>query len=305
MSGKARRAVRVGATLLILAGAAVAGAATWRHYVTAPWTRDGQVLANVVNIAPEISGRIVKLHVADNQAVRRGDTLYEIDPLDYQVAVASAQANVSSKGAELRLKRDQANRRATLTTLTTSQEEQQTYQSGVEVAVAALASATAQLSQANTDLDRTRVVSPVDGFVTNLLLREGDYATKGSRNLSILDSESFWIVGYFEETKLPGIHVGDPAVAALMGGGDPVRGHVESVARGINTPNTDPGVQGLASVSPVFTWVRLAQRIPVRIHIDHVPETVRLAAGLTATVTVGADADPTSSHGAVSRLLPP
>lgn len=305
MFGKARQAVRVGMTLLILAGAAVAGVAIWNHYVTGPWTRDGQVLANIVNIAPEISGRIVKLHVADNQVVHRGDTLYEIDPLDYQIAVASAQANVNSKTAELRSKQEQANRRATLTTLSTSQEELQTYQSNAEVAIAALASATAQLSQANTDLDRTRVVSPVNGFVTNLLLREGDYATKGSRNLSILDSESFWIVGYFEETKLAGIHVGDPAVAALMGELDPVRGHVESIARGINTPNTDPGVQGLASVTPVFTWVRLAQRVPVRIHIDQVPETVHLVAGLTATVTVGADAAPSSRHGAVSRLVSP
>lgn len=305
MFSKTRQAVRVGMTLLILAGAAVAGVAIWNHYVTGPWTRDGQVLANIVNIAPEISGRIVKLHVADNQVVHRGDTLYEIDPLDYQIAVASAQANVNSKTAELRSKQEQANRRATLTTLSTSQEELQTYQSNAEVAIAALASATAQLSQANTDLDRTRVVSPVNGFVTNLLLREGDYATKGSRNLSILDSESFWIVGYFEETKLAGIHVGDPAVAALMGELDPVRGHVESIARGINTPNTDPGVQGLASVTPVFTWVRLAQRVPVRIHIDQVPETVHLVAGLTATVTVGADAAPSSPHGAVSRLVSP
>lgn len=305
MFGKARHAVRVGVTIVILAGAAAAGVAIWRHYVTGPWTRDGQVLANIVNIAPEVSGRIVKLHVADNQLVHRGDTLYEIDPLDNQIAVASAQANVNSKSADLRLKQEQASRRAALTTLTTSQEEQQTYQSSAEVAIAALASATAQLSQASTDLERTRVVSPVNGFVTNLLLREGDYATKGSRNLSVLDSESFWIVGYFEETKLPGIHVGDPAVAALMASPDPVRGHVESIARGINTPNTDPGVQGLASVTPVFTWVRLAQRIPVRIHIDQVPETVHLAAGLTATVTVGPAAAPSSSHGALSRLVSP
>ncbi len=305
MFGRARHAVRVAVTIMILVGATVAGVAIWTHYVSGPWTRDGQVLANIVSIAPEVSGRIVGLHVADNQVVNRGDTLYEIDPLDYQVAVASAQANVNSKTADLRLKQEQAKRRASLTTLSTSQEELQTYQSGAEVAIAALASATAQLSQANIDLERTRVLSPVNGFVTNLLLREGDYATKGGRNLSILDSDSFWIVGYFEETKLPGIHVGDAALAALMGNPDPVRGHVESIARGINTPNTDPGAQGLASVTPVFTWVRLAQRIPVRIHIDHVPETVHLAAGLTATVTVGVDIAPSSSHGAISRLALP
>ena len=157
------------------------------------------------------------------------------------------------------------------------------------------------LSQANINLDRTRVTSPVNGFVTNLLLREGDYATTGTRNLSILDSDSFWVAGYFEETKLYGVHVGDPALAALMGYREPIRGHVESIARGINTPNTDPGALGLASVSPVFTWVRLAQRIPVRIHIDTVPDTIHLAAGMTATVTVGQDAAPDSLHGSLSR----
>ena len=300
-----RRAIRIALTLAILAAAVVAGLVVWNSYITGPWTRDGQVLANVVNLAPEVSGRITKLNVADNQSVHRGDVLYEIDPVDYQVAVASAEANVNSKLADLKLKRAEAVRRATLTTLSTSAEETQTYQSAAEVAAAAYASALAQLSQAHIDQDRTRVVSPVNGYVTNLLLREGDYATKGARNISILDSDSFWISGYFEETKLSGIHIGDPALAALMGYRDPIQGHVESIARGINTPNTDPGAQGLASVSPVFTWVRLAQRIPVRIHIDKVPDTIHLAAGMTASVTVGAGVSPTSPHGLLSRVASP
>jgi RND family efflux transporter MFP subunit len=283
--------------------AAVAALAIWNNYVTAPWTRDGQVLANVVNLAPEVSGRIVHLHVADNQTVHRGDVLYEIDPVDYQVAVALAQANVNSKLADLKLKRVEASRRGALTTLSTSQEELQTYQSGADVAAAAYASALAQLSQAHINLDRTHVLSPVNGYVTNLLLREGDYATAGARNLSLLDSDSFFVAGYFEETKLSGIHVGDKAVVSLMGYPAPLMGHVESLAHGINTPNIDPGSLGLASVSPVFTWVRLAQRIPVRIHIDSIPGSVQLAAGMTATITVGPDATPGSAHGAISRLF--
>ncbi len=305
MLGQARRTVRIGVTIAILVAALFAGVAIWTHYVTAPWTRDGQVLANVVSIAPEVSGRIIKLHVADNQTVHRGDTLYEIDPVDYQIAVATAEANVNSKQADLKNKQDEAARRAALTTLSTSKEEQQRYQSDSEIAAAAYATAVAQASQAHVDLKRTQVLSPVEGYVTNLLLREGDYATKGARNVSVLDSDSFWIAGYFEETKLRGIRVGDPAMAALMGYRDPVRGHVESIARGINTPNTVPGDLGLATVNPVFTWVRLAQRIPVRIHIDQVPDTVHLAAGMTATVTVGADAAPDSAHGALSRLFSP
>ncbi len=305
MFGRARRILRIAVTLGILAGAAVAGVVIWGHYVTGPWTRDGQVLANVVDVAPEVSGRIVNLAVRDNQTVHRGDVLYEVDPVDYQVAVATAEAAVNSKLADMRLKQAEAARRAKLTTLSTSQEEMQSYQSSADVAVAAYASAQASLSQAHIDLDRTRVVSPVNGYVTNLQLRIGDYATKGGRNISILDSDSFWVAGYFEETKLSGIHVGDPALAALMGYRDPVRGHVESLARGISTPNTDPGALGLASVNPVFTWVRLAQRIPVRIHIDEVPDTVHLALGMTATVSVGPEVSPRSAHGAISRLISP
>jgi RND family efflux transporter MFP subunit len=298
----ARRAGRVMITVLLLAVAVVAGLAIWTNYVNGPWTRDGQVIANVVNIAPEVSGRITHLHVSDNQVVHKGDVLYEIDPVDYQVAVSLAEANVNSKLADLKLKRTEATRRDTLTTLSTSQEEQQTYASNADMAVAAYAGALAQLSQAHVNLDRTHVLSPVNGYVTNLLLREGDYATTGSRNIAVLDSDSFYVSGYFEETKLANIHVGDPALAALMGYKDPLRGHVESIARGISTPNTDPGSLGLASVNPVFTWVRLAQRIPVRIHIDAVPDTLHLAAGMTATVTVGADAVANSPHGLISRL---
>ena len=300
---RARRGVRTLITLLLLAAAVIAGLAIWTHYVTGPWTRDGQVLAEVVNIAPEVSGRITHLAAVDNQIVHRGDLLYEIDPVDYQVAVASAQANVNSKLADMKLKRTEASRRSSLTTLSTSQEELQSFQSGAEEAAAAYAGALAQLSQAHVDQDRTRVLSPVNGYVTNLLLREGDYATKGARNITVLDSDSFWVAGFFEETKLQGIHVGDPALAVLMGYRQPLHGHVESIARGISTPNTDPGSLGLATVNPVFTWVRLAQRIPVRVHIDAVPDGIHLAAGMTATVTVGPDAAADSPHGLISRVV--
>jgi len=298
-----RRTARVTFTLTILVAAAFAGLGIWNHYLVGPWTRDGQVQADVVSLAPEVSGQIVALRVHDNQTVHRGDVLYEIDPTDYQVALANAQANVQSREADYKVKQEQAGRRAELTTLTTSKEEEQVYRSGAAVAQAAYVQAQTQLSQASIDIGRTKVLSPVNGYITNLLLRTGDYATKGGRNISVLDSDSFWVAAYFEETKLSGIHIGDPALVALMGFRDPVRGHVESIARGIDTPNANPGTLGLATVSPVFTWVRLAQRIPVRIHIDGVPPSVTLAAGLTATVTVGADARPDSNHGLLSRLV--
>ena len=134
-------------------------------------------------------------------------------------------------------------------------------------------------------------------------LRIGDYATKGTRNIALIDSDSFYVAGYFEETKLQGIHVGDKAVVALMGYKRPILGHVESLAAGINSPDMEAGSLGLASVNPVFTWVRLAQRIPVRVHIDQVPDGVKLSAGMTATITVGPDVAPNSAHGVLSRLL--
>ena len=148
----------------------------------------------------------------------------------------------------------------------------------------------------------------MNGYVSNLLLRQGDYATKGTRNISVLDSDSFWVMAYFEETKLHGIHNGDPAKIELMGFDTPLKGHVNSIARGINSPNYDPGTLGLATRSVrCFTWVRLAQRIPVRIEIDEVPANVLLAAGETATVSVGslATAGSGSMHGTIARLFSP
>ena len=304
MFKSSRRLIRVIVTLAILVAAGLGLVGLWNHYLTGAWTRDGQVQANVVSIAPEVAGRIVDLAVADNQLVRRGDLLYEIDPFDYQVSLAAAQAGLRSRQADLDSKRLQAKRRDALTTLSTSEEEKQTYNATADMAEAAYATALTQLSQARINLERTKVVSPVNGYVTNLLLRQGDYATTGTRNISVLDSDSFWVAAYFEETKLRHIRVGDPATVALMGYAPPVLGHVESVARGINSGNYAPGTLGLASVDPVFTWVRLAQRIPVRIHIDTVPDAVLLAAGMTATVTVGKDARrPDGWHGLISRVM--
>jgi multidrug resistance efflux pump len=153
-------------------------------------------------------------------------------------------------------------------------------------AEAGLAQAKAQLNQAQVNLERTRILSPVDGYVTNLLAQLGDYVNVGINTISVVDADSFWVDGYFEETNLAPIRVGDPAQIKLMGHNQIVRGHVDSVARAINVANAQPNSQGVATVNPIFTWVRLAQRIPVRIHIDEVPPNVVLSAGMTATVEI-------------------
>ena len=153
-------------------------------------------------------------------------------------------------------------------------------------AEAGLAQAKAQLNQAQVNLERTRILAPVDGYVTNLLAQLGDYVNVGVNTISLVDAHSFWVDGYFEETNLAPIRVGDPAEIRLMGRDQIVRGHVDSIARAINVANAQPNSQGVATVNPIFTWVRLAQRIPVRIHIDEVPPNVVLSAGMTATVEI-------------------
>lgn len=282
-----RRIWRLLATGLILACAFVGAALVWQFYVTAPWTRDGRVRVQVASVAPQVSGQIVELRVADNQTVKKGDVLYVIDPFDFDVAIASAEAEMDNREADLQVKRTQAARREALTTLSTSVEEKQQFAGTAKIAEAALASAKAQLSQAKINRTRTEVRAPVNGRVTNLLLRVGDYATTGTVNIAVIDTDSFWIDGYFEETKMAHIHVGDTASAELLGYDPLIRGRVESITLGISIANAAPSTQGLPSVDPVYTWVRLAQRVPVRIRIESVPEGVTLVAGMTATVSVG------------------
>jgi RND family efflux transporter MFP subunit len=253
----------------------------------APWTRDGTVRAYVVTMAPEVAGRIVKLPAADNQLVHKGDVLFEIDPADYRIALEQAQAQAQRDGAALDYARANEGRQATLegegwvSKNIYQQSASMLYQLEAAVAVDRAAIAKAQL-----DLSRVVVHSPVNGYVTNLLAQLGDYANVGQRLISLVDADSFWIDAYFEETSLGRILQGDPATVKLMGYSRLVRGHVGGVARGINIPNVQPDQAGLASVNPVFTWVRLAQRVPVRIHIDQVPDGVRLVAGMTATVQI-------------------
>jgi multidrug resistance efflux pump len=258
------RVVPILITLGTVAAAILLAWATWQVYMGSPWTRDGTVRAYVVTMAPEVAGRIVKLPVADDQFVHKGDVLFEIDPADYRIALEQAQAQAQRNGAALDYARENENRKATLA------------KEGWATTVA----------KAQLDLSRTVIRSPVNGYVTNLLAQFGDYASVGQKLISIVDADSFWVDGYFEETSLGRIHEGDPATVKPMGYSQLVRGHVGGVARGINIPNAQPDQAGLASVNPIFTWVRLAQRVPVRIHIDRVPDGLRLVVGMTATVQI-------------------
>ncbi|WP_044563039.1 HlyD family secretion protein [Azospirillum sp. B4] len=274
--------------------------ALWQRYMLAPWTRDGRVRAEVVDVAPEVPGTIVDIPVHDNQLVRKGDVLFVIDPVRFRIAQAQARAALAAARDDQALKRSDAQRRQGLAGVV-SDAEQERFRSTANVAGAQLDAAAAALDLANLNLERSVIRSPVNGYVTNLRLRVGDYATVGQPRVAVIDTDSFWVSGYFEETKLARIHEGDPARIKLMGYANPLAGHVETLARGINDRNSAPNAYGLQDVNPVFTWVRLAQRIPVRVAIDTVPPGIVLAAGMTCTVSVGEEAG--RPQGLVGRVL--
>jgi len=284
-----KRRLRIFPVVITLVAIAVAGGlgwGMWNAYMGAPWTRDGTVRAYVVTMAPQVAGYIVELPVADNQFVHKGDLLMVIDPTNYKIAVSLAEAAVQQAQANAQNSEREAQRRQRMSDLAETVEDRQTYESNALATQAQYQQAVANLDQARVNLERTQIRSPVNGWVTNLLAQLGDYVTVGQNEISLVDADSFWIDGYFEETNLGSIHEGDPASIKLMGYDQIIGGHVGSVARGINVANAQPNGQGLATVNPIFTWVRLAQRVPVRIHIDHVPEGVRLVAGQTATVQI-------------------
>jgi multidrug resistance efflux pump len=272
-------------TLLILSAAVVASVVIWKTYVTAPWTRDGRIRVQVSNIAPQVSGQITQVRVADNQFVHKGDVLYVIDPFDFRVALATARSKVAQTAADAQVKQQQMQRRLHLTDLATTAEEQQSFAGQAADASALFDAAQAQQAQAQMNLARTEVRSPVNGFVTNLLMRVGDYAHAGATNVQVIDTDSYWVDGYFEETKLARLCVGDRVEAKLMGYDKPIIGQIDTVTRGISVSDATPSTQGLPNVNAIYTWVRLAQRVPVRVRITHVPAGVPLISGLTATVT--------------------
>jgi len=276
---------RYALTLSAVIAATVLAFIMWKHYAQTPWTRDGRVRADVVQIAPDVSGPVSSVAVRDNQWVNRGDVLYTIDPHWLKLAVIGAQADVDAKRHEMLMRQDAARRRAQLKGVISSEDVQQT-DSAASVAAANYHGALAALELAQLNLAHSTVRAPVAGYVTHLRLRAGDYASAGVTKVAIVDANSFWVVGYFEETKLRHIRVGNSAHIALMGFEPVLTGHVESIGHGIGDNNDETGGLGLPQVEPTFSWVRLAQRIPVRIHIDTLPAGVELVAGLSASVSI-------------------
>lgn len=273
-------------TLVVVAIAIAAGMWLWKYYLYTPWTRDGRVRAEVVTIAPDVSGRVIALPITDNQAVTKGQELMRLEPSRYQTAVTRAEAIVQQRQAELELRQHEAQRRSRLNRQAISAETLETARIDSRVAAAALTQAKSDLASAQLNLERTTVKAPAAGHILNLQLSQGSYVNAGQPMMALVKEDSFYVTGYFEETKRPLIQVGAPAKITLMSGNRVLDGRVQSIGRGIADPNTTPNGQLLPQVQPTFSWVRLAQRIPVHIALDEVPEDFSLSAGMTATVHI-------------------
>lgn len=281
-----RTSVRVAVTLCLVAVAIFAGFHLWQYYMLTPWTRDARIRADVVVISPDVSGWVRELKAYDNQQVKAGDLLLSIDRDRFEAALEKALAVVQTRQQQLNLREREASRRASLGPQAISAELRENAQINAGIARGELREAQAEAKMAQINLDRSQVHAPRNGHITNLRLAEGNYVNAGQSVMALIDDSTFYVQAYFEETKLPRIRVGDPVKVWLMSAGEALQGHVESISRGITDRNTTPDGQLLAEVEPTFNWVRLAQRIPVRIKLDHVPEGLNLSAGMTASVQV-------------------
>lgn len=276
---------RWSATLVVFGVAVVAALSIWNRYEMRPWTRDGRVRADVVRVASDMGGLVTQVLVHDNQRVSAGQLLLVLDQPRFAAALVKADAAVSSARATLALARRESARDNALGNLVAS-ETRERNAAKVDTELAALAQARAEQRVAQLNVQRTEVRATTDGIVTNLDLHAGDYLQPGAQALALIDTGSLRIEGYFEETKLACITEGDAAVARLMGDDHDVRGHVDTIAAGIADDQRSSTHNLLPAVAPNYTWVRLAQRIPVRIRIDDAPSDTRLIVGRTASVTI-------------------
>jgi RND family efflux transporter MFP subunit len=278
-------AIRLGVTLTVVAVAFLGARRLWVHYNVEPWTRDGRIRADVVQVSPDVSGLVTEVAVRNDEFVTAGTVLFVLDRPRFELALRQAAAAVvSAEVALAQAKREDVRNRGLTDLVTSEQAEEQ--QSRVDQLAAQLNSARVSRDLGRLNLERTTVHAPVNGIVTNVELQPGDYATAGHQVLALIATDSIHVDGYFEETKLPRIRVGDRAVVHIMGIASGLPGVVESIAGGIEDRERAPSSTDLANVNPSFSWVRLAQRIPVRVKLDSPPGDVRLIAGRTATVSI-------------------
>lgn len=273
-------------TVIVCAVAVCAGWWLWNYYMQSPWTRDGKVRAELVNITPEVSGRLEKIRIHDNQFVNAGTLIFTLDPVPYQIAVDNAQAALAKAQADMAKAEHEASRRRSLPHNVISSEDLDEANLAAESMKAAYKAALASLEQAKWNLSKTQIYAPTDGFITNLQARVGNYATAGTPLVALVDTHSFYVLGYFEETKLRHIKEGRKADIVLYSGDVRLQGVVESIGRAIYDQNASNSNDLLMDVKPNVPWVRLAQRVPVRIKLLDVPADLTLVAGTTCTISI-------------------
>lgn len=275
---------RMAITLILVVIALFILRKIWIYYQVEPWTPDGRVRADVVQVAPDVSGIVTNLDVTNDQQVKRGQLLFQVDQERYTFALREADAALVAQRTRLNQARREAKRDMTLGDLVAKENQEQGL-SRVEEAEAAVSQAISNRDLAALNLQRTRIVAPTDGTLSDLSLRVGDYVSVGKPVMALIDANSFRVEGYFEETKLQHIAVGQAARVKLMGNPKILQGHVQSIAAGIEDRDRASGSNLLPNINPTFSWVRLAQRVPVRIALDN-PHEAALIAGLTATVII-------------------
>ncbi len=303
----------VGQILLTLIVVVAAALVLWKlvaYYMFSPWTRDGHVRADVIQVAPDISGLISSVEVVDNQQVKQGQVLFVIDQARYTLALRQAQATAQQRRATLDQARREDARNRKLGNLVAAEVVEES-RARVEQGEAALADANVAIDTAKLNLQRATILSPVDGYLNDRAPRAGEFVAAGRAVVAVVDMHSFRVDGYFEETKLRGIDIGQPVDITVMGEPNVLRGHVQSIVAGIEDRDRTQSANLLPNVNPAFSWVRLAQRIPVRVALDEVPADFRMIAGRTATVSVrdlsptGTKHPDTKASGAVDASAPP
>ncbi len=285
-----KKIIKIVVTLLLFSIALYFGYKKYQEYFANPWTRDAQVRSYVVEVAPRVTGNIVKVAIKDNQFVHKGDLLFVIDDRKYKMRVAQIRANIKKEQINLRSAKIEYDRVQTISKKdrgAVSQKDLIRHEVRYTKSLANLDSLKENLDAALLDLEWTRVYAPIDGYVTNLNFQVGSLAVANRPLLALVDGKSFWVVGYFRETMIQDVSVGDRAKVILMAYKDkPIDGIVDSIGWGIAPSDGNPGVYLLPKVKPIFQWIRLAQRIPVRIHLTDIPDGVELRMGMSASVII-------------------
>ena len=285
-----KKLIKLLLTLAVLGTALYYAYYKYQAYIDNPWTRDGQVRTQVIQVAPRVTGMVTKIHVVDNQKVKKGDLLFELDPSQYELKVKQAKARLqrtleAAKGTKIEYERVKSIYQKDKGAV--SQKDLVRNETNYFKSLADIDSSTEALNTAKLNLSYCKVYAEVDGYVSNITFQIGTQATANKPLLALVDVNTFWVFGFFREDKIKNVRIGDDAVVTLMAYPDtPLKGKVESIGWGIALSDGNPGNNLLPSIKPVFQWIRLAQRIPVKVKLSDVPENVKLRFGLTASVMV-------------------